>query len=180
MLTRLSTPCNTGLVNVKPPPRATSFGDLIRRIRTGRKLGLNAVAHTSGIDPALLSKIETGKRLPPDLPGLLRLADTLGIPEDSDQFAEILAAADRARNLALHEMASKMRGGRPWNPFSADLMNEQPPVFCNTRAELISRATEHAITTNAISITMKSESGTIQKFQVLHERSSQARKRRKR
>jgi len=164
-------------MTVKRPVRKVtsglqSFGDLVRQLRRANKLGLVQVANSIRLDPGLLSRIETGKRFPPDLPVLLRLAEVLGVAEDSDQFAELLAAADRARNPELHAMASELRGGKPWNPFSADLMNEEPPIFCRSRAELISKATEHAITTNAISITVKSESGTVQKFQVLHEQKS--------
>jgi transcriptional regulator with XRE-family HTH domain len=125
------------------------------------------LAKASGFDPGLLSKIETGKRHPPDIPGLLRLAKALGVPEESGQFAELLAAADRAKNPALHEMALAMRGGEVWNPFSADLMNEEPPVFCESLAELVSKATERAITSNAEEITVKSSSGAIQKFRLL-------------
>jgi transcriptional regulator with XRE-family HTH domain len=151
----------------KTPPEPQGFGALIRALRKARNLGLVELAKASGFDPGLLSRIETGKRYPPDLPGLLRLAKALGIPESSDQFAELLTEADRAQNPALHEMALAMRGGEPWNPFSADLMNEEPPVFCETLAELVSKATERAIRTDAEEITVKSSSGAIQKFRLL-------------
>jgi transcriptional regulator with XRE-family HTH domain len=149
------------------PPTPQTFGEMIRALRKARNLGLVELANASGFDPGLLSRIETGKRYPPDIPGLLRLAKSLGVPETSDQFGELLAAADRAKNPALHEMALAMRGGEAWNPFSADLMNEEPPVFCESLAELVSKATERAITTDAESITVKSSSGAIQKFQLL-------------
>jgi transcriptional regulator with XRE-family HTH domain len=42
---------------------------------------LRQVAHPSGIDPALLSKYETGKRLPPGLPTLVELAKALKVPD---------------------------------------------------------------------------------------------------
>ena len=48
-----------------------------------------------GIDSGLLSRIETGKRYPPEIPALTRLAKVLGIDEQSDDFAALLAAADR-------------------------------------------------------------------------------------
>ena len=149
------------------PPQPQSFGNLIRALRKARNLGLVELAKASGFDPGLLSRIETGKRYPPELPGLIRLAKALGVPEESDQFAELLAAADRDRHPELHDMALMMRGGKPWNPFSADLMNEEPPVFCESLAELVSKATERAITTDAEEITVKSSSGAIQKFRLL-------------
>jgi transcriptional regulator with XRE-family HTH domain len=152
--------------NKKPPP-PQAFGDMIRGLRKARNLGLVELAKASGFDPGLLSRIETGKRYPPDIPGLLRLAKALGVPETSDQFGELLAAADRAKNPALHDMALAMGGGETWNPFSADLMNEEPPVFCESLAELVSKATERAITGDAEEITVKSSSGAIQKFRLL-------------
>jgi transcriptional regulator with XRE-family HTH domain len=145
------------------------FGTLLRTLRRARKLGLVELGHAVDMDHSLLSRIERGERLPPDIPGLLRLAQALGVPESSDQFADMLALADQARNPALHNMALKMRGGAPWNPFSADLMNEAPPVQVASLAELVSRATEYAITNEATSITIRSASGAVQKFQVLLE-----------
>jgi transcriptional regulator with XRE-family HTH domain len=145
-----------------------TFGELIRNWRKARKLGLVEVANAVGIDAGTISRMETGKRYPPDVPGIIRFADALGIDESSDDFAELLAAADRANNPELHRMALEMRGGKQWNPFSADLMNELPPVFCESLGELVSKATERAITTGAVSITVKSEDGAVQKFQVLH------------
>jgi transcriptional regulator with XRE-family HTH domain len=144
-----------------------SFGSMIRALRKARNLGLVELANASGFDPGLLSRIETGKRYPPEIPGLLKLASALGVPEQSDQFGELLMAADRARNPELHEMAVAMHGTDVWNPFSADLMNEEPPVFCKTFAEMLSKATELAITTDAEEITVKSTSGAIQKFRLL-------------
>ena len=111
--------------------------------------------------------MENGKRYPPDLPGIVGLAKALGVPEGSGQFAKLLAAADRARNPALHEMASAMRGGKPWNPFSADLMNELPPVECASLADLVARVAEHAITTGAKEINVKSGVGTVQRFRLV-------------
>jgi transcriptional regulator with XRE-family HTH domain len=164
-------------VNSKPKPRGQSFGDMIRAIRRAKNLGLVDVAKASGMDPGLLSRIETGKRYPPEIPGLIRLAKALGVPEDSDRFGELLAAADRARNPALHDMALAMRGGKLWNPFSADLMNEEPPVFCESLAELVSKATARAITTHAEEITVKSASGAIQKFRLLWDAKRKTKKR---
>ena len=158
-----------GIVKVKRTtrnPAAQAFGDLLRRIRSGRKLGLADVAKVSDIDPALLSKIETGKRLPPELPTLLRLTQALDIPEESEQFAELLSLTDQARNPELHAMAEKMRGGKSWNPF-ADPMHKDAPIFCSTRAELVAKVTEYSITNNPVLITVRTASGTTQRFEVL-------------
>jgi transcriptional regulator with XRE-family HTH domain len=162
----------------KPVPSGPQpFGDLLRGLRKARNLGLVELANASGFDPGLLSKIETGKRYPPEIPGLLSLAGALGVPEDSDQFGELLMAADRARNPALHQMALAMHGTGVWNPFSADRMNELEPIFCKTLAELVSRAIERAITADAESITVKSASGEIQKFVLLWDAKPKKKKR---
>jgi transcriptional regulator with XRE-family HTH domain len=154
---------------VKRRKRPQTFGGLIRSLRKAKNLGLVELAKASGFDPGLLSRIETGKRLPPDIPGLLSLAKALGIPEESHQFGVLLVAADRDRNPALHEMAVAMHGTEVWNPFSADMMNEEEQVFCNTFAELVSKAIEKAIRTNAEEISVRSASGAIQKFQLIWE-----------
>jgi transcriptional regulator with XRE-family HTH domain len=150
-----------------PTPAGLTFGSILRHWRNARGLGLVDVANQVGIDPTLLSRIETDKRYPPELPVLVKLAKVLSIDEGSEDFDALLMAADRASNPALHDMASAMRGGKAWNPFAPDLMNELPPVFCGTLAEMVARATERAISTGAVSITVKSEDGAVQKFQVL-------------
>jgi transcriptional regulator with XRE-family HTH domain len=161
-----------------PAARPITFGSIVRQWRKARKLGIVEVAKAVGIDSGLLSRVETGKRYPPDLPVLTRLAKVLGIDEQSDDFTALLAAADRARNPALHDMALAMRGGKVWNPFAPDLMNELPPVFCGTLAEMVARAAERAISTGATAITVKGGDGAVQKYQVLEGQKS-AKQRRK-
>jgi hypothetical protein len=75
-------------------------------------------------------------------------------------------------------MALAMRGGKVWNPFAPDLMNELPPVFCGTLAEMVARAAERAISTGATAITVKGGDGAVQKYQVLEGQKS-AKQRRK-
>jgi transcriptional regulator with XRE-family HTH domain len=152
--------------DAKKPDAAQKFGHILRSLRIGRKMGLTDLARASEIDPALLSKIETGKRLPPELPTLLRLTEALDIADESTQFAELLALTDQARNPALHEMAEKMRGGHAWNPF-ADPMAEEAPIFCSTVAELVARVTEYAILNPPDLITVRTPAGTTQRFEVL-------------
>ncbi len=156
------------------PSGPLAFCDLLRGLRKAKKLGLVELANASGFDPGLLSRIETGKRLPPDKTGLLRLAKALAIPEESSQFGELLVAAGQVRNPGIAELVIALSDPQLMNRFSAGMrdrfsagMKEEPPVFCETLAELVSKATERAITTDAQSITVKSASGAIQKFQLL-------------
>ena len=156
------------------PSGPQAFGDLLRTFRKAKKLGLVELANASGFDPGLLSRIETGKRLPPDKPGLLRLAKALAIPEESSQFGELLVAAGQVRNPGFGELLialnnpplmSRFSGGMK-DRFSA-VTKEEPLVFCETLAELVSKATERAITTDAESIIVRSASGAIQRFELL-------------
>src|SRR5271154_1089575 len=97
---------------------AALFGSLLRKRRSALGLGMVELATASGIDPGLLSRIENGKRPPPEMPGLVLLARHLNIALDSPEFTELLSAADHDRHPALHKMALDMRGGTPWNPFA--------------------------------------------------------------
>lgn len=157
-------------VNIKSTGQG--FGDLIRALRKARNLGLVDVAMASGMDPGLLSRIETGKRNPPDLPVLTRLAKELGVSESSDTFAELVSAATRGRAKypamdhldILREALSK---GKPSGHHSTGLPQPSTLIFCSTLAELVSKATEQAIITDAEEITVISSSGVIQKFRLL-------------
>lgn len=153
----------------EPATAQTSFGDLLRSIRVGRKLGLNQVAYASGIDPALLSKYETGKRLPPGLATLVELAKALNVPEGSEDFGALLTAAERGRAPDVAEALLEMG-----DYVARSTANEAPPVFCGTRAELVAKATEGAITDEAVEITVKSASGSTQRYRLLQERSGRS------
>jgi transcriptional regulator with XRE-family HTH domain len=137
-------------------PPNKMFGPLIRAKRLKRGFGLLELANLAGMDASLLSRMETGQRLPPELPGLVVLANKLGIHANSDEFSELLAAADQDRNPALHKMALEMRGGKSWNPFRQLEGNE---VTCTSLGELVSKATQKAIEIQAREIAVTSPAG---------------------
>jgi transcriptional regulator with XRE-family HTH domain len=137
-----------------------NFGELVRMWRAARNLGLVELANRVGIDPTLLSRIERGQRLPPELPVLERLAKALGIDAASDDYRDMLAAAERGRNPELTYALGLLGVG-------SRVPEEGPPIFCGSLAEMVAKATEQAITTEATSITVKSADGAVQKFQVL-------------
>jgi transcriptional regulator with XRE-family HTH domain len=154
-------------VNYKTEP---TFGDLIRALRKAKNLGLVDVANASGLDPGLLSRIETGKRNPPDLPVLTRLAEELEVSEDSETFAELVSAATRERagypddadnHLAILHASLNPPGKESTGP------PETYMTFCSTFAELVSKAIEQAIISDADQITVKSSSGEVQIFWLL-------------
>jgi hypothetical protein len=130
-----------------------------------------------GIDPTLLSRIERDERRAPELPVLIRLAGALGIADGSAEFSTLWALAERSRNpgvsdagAGLLELTQRLRT----TPTPAP---EDPlPVFVGSLAELISRSNEYAITTGAVSITVRSADGMVQRFQVLPEQPQKSRR----
>lgn len=139
------------------------FGPLIRAKRLKRGFGLLELANLAGMDATQLSRMETGQRLPPELPGLVVLANKLGIHANSEEFSELLAAADQDRNPALHKMALEMRGGKAWNPFRQLERNE---VTCASLGELVSKATQQAIEVQAHEIAVTSAAGRTTVFRL--------------
>jgi len=139
------------------------FGPLLRAKRLKREFGLIELANLCDLDPTQLSRMETGQRKPPELPGLVVLANKLGIHADSEEFSELLAAADQDRNPALHKMALEMRGGKSWNPFRQLRGNE---VTCNSLSALVSRATQQAIEASAQQIAVTAQTGRVTIFKL--------------
>jgi transcriptional regulator with XRE-family HTH domain len=78
----------------KPKPK---FCELLRDYRTRRGLSLSDLAQKSEIDLGNLSRIESGRRKPPELPLLLRLVRALDIVQDSLEWHELFKAAARDR-----------------------------------------------------------------------------------
>lgn len=152
------------------------FGPLLRAKRLKRGLGLIELADRSELDPTQLSRMETGQRKPPELPGLVVLANALGIPTESEEFSELLAAADQERNPDLHKMALGMRGGKAWNPFQKLYSNE---VTCNSLSELVSKATQRALEAQASEIAVRSQAGRVTVFKLQEGGAKLVKKRRK-
>jgi len=158
-------------------PNSTAvFGPLLRRKRTASGIGVVEFATACKIDPGLLSRIESGKRPPPQMPGLVTFASQLKIPLDSEEFTEMLAAADHDRNPALHQMALEMHGGKLWNPFAK---REKDEVSCSSLGELVSKAAEQAIRVEAAAITVHSPSGRATTYRLDAKKSASKKKERK-
>lgn len=72
------------------------IGEKIRALRRGKKMGLVELGKHSGLSAALLSKIETGKLIPP-LPTLLRIAMVFSVGLDyfftDDAKDDVLASS---------------------------------------------------------------------------------------
>lgn len=75
-----------------------SFGRLIRRHRESLGLTMSELARRIEMDQGLLSKIERGKRPPPQLvPHVQRIGAALGMGIESAEFKELVEAAYRER-----------------------------------------------------------------------------------
>ena len=61
-----------------PAALTPSFGTVLRRLRAGRGMTQEDLAHESGASRAAIARMETGKQLP-SLPTLLRLSSALGV-----------------------------------------------------------------------------------------------------
>ena len=79
-----------------------SFGELAARKRAGSGLSLRALADKVGVSLTYLCDIEKGRRNPPDIGTLDRLADALGFTEEE--------------RLRSYDLSGESRGG-----VSADL-----------------------------------------------------------
>lgn len=150
----------------KPKRMCGAFGQLVRRKRRALEMSLEELAKHCKLDAASLSRIEQGQRKPPEMPRLIWIAEKLGIPLESPEFAVFLEAADRDRNPELHWMAKKMRGGSLWNPFA---IPEEKTVVCESLAELVSKAAEKAITSDSAEIVVRSSEGQRTIFRLAQE-----------
>ena len=150
-------------------PTPTTFGDLLRALRTARGIGLVALAHSAGVDPALLSRIETGKRKPSNTEMIERLMGPLGIAKDSEE------------HRALYRLAGFMTRDELWNAV-VEAGTRQPPtprkdstdstVLCTSLADLVGQATVWAVGHGATAITVRASDGAVQRFRVLEEQKS--------
>ena len=79
--------------------RSHAIGEKVRALRKKKKMGLVELGRHTGLSAALLSKIETGKLIPP-LPTLLRIAMVFSVGLDhffvEDGQAPVVALRRRA------------------------------------------------------------------------------------
>lgn len=76
------------------------FGDMLKRLRTEKKLTLREFCLANGIDPGNYSRIERGHFPPPQKPEIIeKYATALGVKRGSDVWLELfdLAAASRGQ-----------------------------------------------------------------------------------
>jgi transcriptional regulator with XRE-family HTH domain len=92
----------------------TSFGDYVRGLREKKEIGLREFCTSLEFDPSRWSKMERGLLQPPtDHEILEKIAKTLGISPDTDEFAK------------LRDLAFLSRGQIP-----DDILSEKELVEC--------------------------------------------------
>ncbi|MCH8979366.1 MAG: helix-turn-helix transcriptional regulator [Armatimonadetes bacterium] len=95
----------------------SKFGEMLRKMRLERDMGLRMFSLACGIDPSNLSKIERGKLEPPqpDTPVFARICEQLGIEAESDHWKELARLAELDRGLVPKEITSdaELRGMLP-------------------------------------------------------------------
>lgn len=92
----------------------TSFGDYVRGLREKKEIGLREFCTSLEFDPSRWSKMERGLLQPPtDHEILEKIAKTLGISSDTDEFAK------------LRDLAFLSRGQIP-----DDILSEKELVEC--------------------------------------------------
>jgi transcriptional regulator with XRE-family HTH domain len=150
---------------------------MIRHYRKARNLGLEELGTMIGMDPTQLSRIERDERRAPELPMLRLLARALGIDEASEDFKTMWNLAERSRNPGLSDAGAGLLDlSQRLRTASATAPEDPLPVFVGSLAELISRSNEYAISTLAVSITVRSADGSVQRFQVLEGRQKSVKK----
>jgi transcriptional regulator with XRE-family HTH domain len=101
-----------------PAKSGNGFGDAIRSERARQMLGLREFCRRSGLDPALVSRIERGQAPPPSDPDALkRFARGLRLPLNSPEW----------RRLA--DLAALSRGELPRDLLDDEAIVDKLPVF---------------------------------------------------
>jgi transcriptional regulator with XRE-family HTH domain len=150
------------------------FGVLLRAHRKARHIGLVEFAGRIGLDPALLSRIETGKRTVPNPDVTHQCVTGLGIAEDSAEYRELTQASLEdmifgvgVRGQRTSEMEGVFAGPEPGQERSGQ--QPLPTVeFCSSLADLVGRSTAYAVGHGAVQVTVTGNDGQVRRFQIQH------------
>ena len=80
-----------------PNKDAVAFGSLLKALRTRAFKSLREFSNKTGHDAVLVNQWEHGMARPADQDKIHFLAKSLGLKEDSKDYTEFLAVAERAR-----------------------------------------------------------------------------------
>ena len=133
----------------------TTFGEMIRQRREDLHISMAELAADCGLDQGNLSRIETGKRKPPELPFVLKMAERLQVPRDSQQFHDLLRRAEEekyADRVQFPALASWLED-EALTGIAANVIN------CGTSGAMVSKAMEKALRSDAKEIAVKLPDG---------------------
>jgi transcriptional regulator with XRE-family HTH domain len=123
-----------------------TVGEKIKQIREIRKVSLDELAERSGMDIAMVQKIEEGKNIP-SLAPLIKIARALGVRlgtflDDSDSYGPVVVrSGDHQKGVRFTSQASETRehlnffslafdkAGRNMEPFIVDIEPVQQSDF---------------------------------------------------
>jgi len=123
-----------------------TVGEKIKQIREMRKVSLDELAERSGMDIAMVQKIEDGKNVP-SLAPLIKIARALGVRlgtflDDSDSYGPVVVrSGDHQKGVRFTSQASEARehlnffslafdkAGRNMEPFIVDIEPGQQSDF---------------------------------------------------
>jgi transcriptional regulator with XRE-family HTH domain len=121
-----------------------NLGKRIRKLRVQQRLTLQDVGDKCGFTKGLLSKIETGKVVPP-VATLVKIAQTLGIKvstliEDNDDAATVYTTKKEAE-----ENFTRTRVGYSIFPFATNHIDKkmQPFLFVARKGEVVEHRVSH-------------------------------------
>ncbi len=119
-------------------PAENTIGEKIKQIREMRKVSIDELSERSGMDIALVQKIEEGKNVP-SLAPLIKIARALGVRlgtflDDSDSYGPVVVrAGDHQKGVRFTSQSSEVRehlnffslafdkAGRNMEPFIVDI-----------------------------------------------------------
>jgi transcriptional regulator with XRE-family HTH domain len=148
------------------------FGALLRAHRKARHIGLVEFAQRIGLDPALLSRIETGKRTVPNPDVAHQCVTGLGIAEDSAEYRELSQSSleDMIFGVGVRGQRTAEMDGVVAGPEPGQERSRQQPQstveFCSSLGDLIGRSTAYAVEGRATEITVRVKNGTSRRFQI--------------
>ena len=80
--------------------KVETFGKYLRKLRENRGLTLRKVGEIAGLDYVWLNKVELGLRMPPNLEGIIAIADAMELePAEFEKLLD-LAAQENGRTGA--------------------------------------------------------------------------------
>ncbi len=104
------------------------FGDMLKRLRTDKKVTLREFCLSNNLDPGNYSRVERGQFPPPQKPEIIeRYATALGVERGSDTWLELFDLAAASRGQLPHDLRD-----------DEQLLRKLPVLFRTLRGHAVS------------------------------------------